>query len=42
MKIYAEWKINSVFDNGFFNSWDEYHAVFFDPNIELLRVRVIN
>lgn len=42
MKIYAEWKKDSVFDNGFFNSWDEYHAAFFNPDIELLCVRVIN
>ena len=42
MKIYAEWENNGVFDNGLFNSWDEYYAAFFNPDIELLCVRVIN
>lgn len=42
MKIYAEWGNNGVFDNGLFNSWDEYYAAFFNPDIELLCVRVIN
>lgn len=28
MKIYAEWENNGVFDNGLFNSWDEYYAAF--------------
>ena len=41
-QIYAEWENNGVFDNGLFNSWDEYYAAFFNPDIELLCVRVIN
>lgn len=41
MKIYAEWEKDGIFDNGFFNTWDEYHAAFFNPNIELLCIRVI-
>lgn len=42
MKIYAEWKKGGIFDNGFFNTWDEYHVAFFNPDIELLCIRVIH
>lgn len=42
MKIYAEWKTNGVFDNRFFNTWDEYYATLFNPDIELLCARVIH
>lgn len=39
MRIYAEWMIDGVFDNGFFASWDEYHSFMFSPEIELILVR---
>ena len=39
--IYAEWKKDGAFNNGFFHSWDEYHAEFFDPEIELLCMRIL-
>lgn len=39
--IYAEWKKNGAFNNGLFHSWDEYHATFFDPEIELLCMRIL-
>ena len=41
MEIYAEGEKDGIFDNGFFNTWDEYYAAFFNPDIELSCVRVI-
>lgn len=39
--IYAEWVINSEFHNNIFQSWQEYHNIMFDPQIELKFIRVI-
>lgn len=39
--IYAEWTIGGAFDNGIFRSWDEYHAATFNPDVEIMLVRVI-
>lgn len=40
--IYAEWTLDGVFGNGFFYSWDEYHAFTFNPDIDILVVRVVD
>ena len=39
--IYAEWTLNGTWDNKLFLSWDEYHGFMFNPDIELIRVKVV-
>lgn len=39
--IYAEWTLNGVFDNGIFRCWGEYHNVMFNPDIEIILVKLI-
>lgn len=39
--IYAEWTLYGNFENGIFNSWAEYFAATFNPDIVLLVVREI-
>lgn len=39
--IYAEWTLDGEFDNGIFPTWDAYHAAMFNPDIEILTIRVI-
>lgn len=39
--IYAEWTLNGEFDNGIFSSWDSYHAATFNPDMNILVVRVM-
>lgn len=41
MLIYAEWTLYGEFNNGFFHSWDEYHAATFSPDCNIKVVRVI-
>lgn len=36
VKIYAEWTLYGEFHNAFFDSWDEFHAAMFNPDIDLL------
>ena len=38
-KIYAEWILEGVFDNGFFNSWESYFNFTFNPEITVLLVK---
>lgn len=38
--IYAEWNQNGAFQNGFFESWADYHAATFSPDIEILTICV--
>lgn len=38
-KIYAEWKINGVFENGFFWSNEEFNNFTFSPEIEVLMIK---
>lgn len=38
-KIYAEWIVRNVFDNGFFDSWEEFFNFAFDPAINILLVK---
>lgn len=42
MMIYAEWKLDDVFDNGLFDSWEAFHAATFSPDIDITLVRVIH
>lgn len=39
--IYAEWNQNGAFQNAIFESWEDYHAAVFSPEIELLTLCVI-
>lgn len=38
-KVYAEWVKKGVFDNAFFNLWEEYFDFVFDPEITILFVK---
>nr|DAT93729.1 MAG TPA: Proprotein convertase subtilisin/kexin type 9 convertase, subtilisin, HYDROLASE.4A [Caudoviricetes sp.] len=40
-KIYAEWTLRGVFDNSFFNTWEEYFDFVFDPEIDVLLVKEV-
>lgn len=42
MRIYAEWTLDGVFNNGFFTTWDAYHAATFNPDIEIKVVKVLH
>ena len=39
--IYAEWILSGELDNGFFPTWDEYHAAMFNPDIKTILVKKI-
>lgn len=36
--IYAEWKTEGKFENGFFSSWEEFFRETFNPDIEIITV----
>lgn len=40
-KIYAEWVLDGVFGNGFFNTWEEYFDFMFNPEINVLLVKEV-
>lgn len=40
-KIYAEWTVKGVFDNAFFDTWEEYFDFMFDPEIDVLLVKEV-
>lgn len=41
MKIYIEFTINGQFNNAIFASWDEYHRATFNPEIDILLIKLI-
>ena len=41
MAIYIEFTLNGQFDNAILTSWDEYHKIMFNPEIDVLLVKVI-
>lgn len=40
-KIYVEWTLRGVFDNAFFDTWEEYFDFMFDPEIDVLLVKEV-
>ena len=40
-KIYAKWTLRGVFDNAFFDTWEEYFDFMFNPEIDVLLVKEV-
>lgn len=40
-KVYAEWTLKGVFDNAFFDTWEEYFDFMFNPEINVLLVKEV-
>lgn len=41
MKIYAEWMLDGKFNQSEFDSWSDYYAATFNPEVEILRTCII-
>ena len=40
--IYAEWKKDGNFNNGFFDTWEAWYEFSFSPEMEILKVKEVN
>lgn len=38
--IYAEWTLYGVFENGFFDTWENFIRATFSPDIEILAIKM--